>query len=237
MPPRKNLFFQPFQEQIGYFSKKVPNPQAVYKGLAEDYHDYSFSIAGLTRADLLADAKWLMEKAIKEGDSFETFQKQFDRLIGRKGWRPTPDPESKDYSRRLYTIFDTNKRQSHRAGRYQQAQVLDEKSPLRFRYWVHRDSPNFRKNHKALHMAALEKDDPFWDKCLPSCGWGCWCDSFLATEKRLNQLGARILSKAPDPETIADPDFMYIPGSAKSRAVAIESGKKRLPKELSDTVN
>lgn len=231
----RKIFTQPFQEQVDYFSRKIPTPVESYQGLPEDYHDFSFSIAGLTRADLLKDAKWLIEKAIRDGDTFETFQKQFDRLIGRRGWRPTPDPESPEYSRRLYTILDTNRRQSYRAGRYQQGQALDERSPLRFRYWVHRDSPNFRKAHKALHMTALERDDPFWDKCLPACAWGCRCDSYLATEKRLNQLGARILSKAPDPETIADPDFAHIPGSVKSREKVIEAGRKDLPEELRET--
>lgn len=233
---KRNFFFQPFQEQLDYFSNKVPNPQTTYKNLSEDYHDYSFSVAGLTRADLLNDVKWLIEESMKNGTDFEVFKRQFNRLVGRRGWRPTDSPDSPEYSRRLYTIYDTNKRQSHRAGRYQQAQQLSPKSPLRFRVWIHRDSPDFRPAHKALHLKALEKDDPFWNKCLPSCAWGCRCDSYLVTEARLNQLGGSILSKAPDPETIADPEFMRIPGSG-ARKQAIEDGKKRLPKDLRDTVD
>ena len=175
-----------------------------------------------------------MGKAIENGEDYDAFTKKFTKLIGNKGWRPTPDPASPQYAKRVYTIIDTNQRQSHRAGRYQQAQELGSKSPFKFRYWVHRDSPNFRKSHKALHMKALEVNDPFWDKCLPACAWGCRCDSYLATESMLGQRGISILSKAPNPEAIADPEFMHIPGS-KARNAALKQARSNLSPDLNKT--
>jgi Phage Mu protein F like protein len=235
MALQKKFYRQPFKEQVDYFWKKKAVPQEATKKLDKDYHDYSFSVAGLTRADLLEDLRFLVGKAIENGEDYDVFARKFDRLIGRRGWRPNPDPGSPKYAQRVYTIIDTNQRQSHRAGRYQQSQELGSKSPFRFRYWVHRDSPNFRETHKALHMKALEANDPFWDKCLPSCAWGCRCDSYLATESVLKQRGIEILAKAPDPRTIADPEFMHVPGSKKARDGAIAEGRGRLPEDLKDT--
>lgn len=235
MAIQKKIYRQPFKEQVEYFWKKKAVPQATFNKLDEDYHDYSFSVAGLTRADLLEDLRFLVGKAIENGEDYDVFTKKFNRLIGRKGWRPNPKPDSPKYAQRVRTIIDTNQRQSHRAGRHQQSKELGSKSPFRFRVWIHRDSPDFRETHKALHMKALEKDDPFWGTCLPSCGWGCRCDSYLATESMLKQRGVEILGKAPDPKTIADPEFMYVPGSKKSRDVAIAEGRNRLSDDLKGT--
>lgn len=236
MAQEKKFYRQPFKEQVDYFWSKKAVPQESLKGLEEDYHDYSFSVAGLTRADLLEDLRFIVGKAIENGEGYDDFLRKFNRAIMRKGWKPAPDPDSPEYARRVFNIIDTNQRQSHRAGRYQQQEVLSSKSPFRFRYWVHRDSPNFRKAHKDLHMKALEIGDPFWKKCLPSCAWGCRCDSYLATEQMLRQRGIEILKNAPNVEAIADPEFMHIPCSAKARAQVIKEGTKKLAPDLKRTL-
>lgn len=235
MVQKEGFYKAPFKEQMDYFWSKKAVPQESLKDLEDNYHDYSFSVAGLTRADLLEDLRFLVGKAIEDGEGYDDFLKKFNRAIMRKGWKPTPDPESREYARRVQTIIDTNQRQSHRAGRYQQQEALSPKSPFRFRYWVHRDSPNFRKAHKALHMKALEVNDPFWKKCLPACAWGCRCDSFLATEQMLGQRGIEILKKAPDAESIADPEFMHIPGS-KGREKVIKEATKKVAPDLRRTI-
>lgn len=236
MPVPKNFFTQPFKEQVDFFKKKRSVSQSTFEGLSEDYHDYSFSVAGLTRADLLEDLRLLVQKAIEDGDDPNMFKKKFNKLISRRGWRPTPSPDSPEYARRVRTIFETNHRQSDRAGRYQQRKDIPAKSALRFMYWVHRDSPDFRPTHKALHMKALERDDPFWDTCTPSCAWGCKCGSFLITEAGAKARGIEILKKAPDPKAIADPEFRRIPGTKAARDAVIKKGKAKLPRDLKETV-
>ena len=209
---KRNFFKQPFKEQIEYFKKKTPVPQASFKDLPEGYHDFSFSVAGLTRADLLHDLQLLVQKHIEEGESLEDFQKKFDRLIGRRGWRPTPEAESKEYARRVRTIIETNQRQSYRAGRYEQVEKLSPRSPNNFIVWIHGDSPDYRPRHKELHMKALPKDHPFWKTCLPPCGYGCKCRFSVLPESLLEQRGYEILKDIPDPEEIADPSCRRIPG-------------------------
>lgn len=220
----------PFKEAIDAFRKRLVIPLANYRAMDDSYHEWAFSIAGITRADILEDAKWLIGQAITEGNSFETFQKQWKRLIGRKGWNPG--------ERRLYTIFDTNLRASHHQGRAKQILDPEVKSRRPLLLWRWRDSPNPRVDHQSLHNKAIPVDHPFWQKCSFPAGWGCRCTAFSVTEEYCKRKGIEILSNPPDPDLIAEEGFRrpFAGMDEAQRKEALSEMKKRVDPKLRDKI-
>ena len=210
-------FKQKFEEQLLYFRRKLIIPTLTWKDFDAEQHDVAFTIAGLTRGDLLEDARYLVDKAIDEGNDIETFKRQFKRLIGRKGWKANDS--------RLYTILDTNSRRSYAAGRYQQAMSPTVMRTRPYLVWIHRDSVVPRENHLALNNKAIPSNHKFWKVAFPTCAYGCRCTAFTANERMLNRMGATILNNPPDPYTIAEKGFQRSAGSMpeKERQEIVEN--------------
>jgi len=200
--PRPEWLRLPFDEAIVYFRSKVSIPTKSFKKMEEGYHDWAFSITGITKGSLLDDARWLIDKAIADGTSFDTFKKQWNRLIGRKGWQPKGDK-----NRRLYIIYDTNVRSAYGAGRGQQMSDPDVADKRPYILWRHRDSPNPRVNHQQLDNKAIALSDPFWNKVNAPAGFSCRCGLFSVTKEYCDRNGVEILDNPPDPLTIAEPGF------------------------------
>ncbi|MEL6853507.1 MAG: phage minor head protein [Cyanobacteria bacterium J06607_13] len=199
---------QPFREAIAYFRQKVAIPAGDYNALTGDVHDWAFMVARMTQADLIESARWLVDRAISEGMGFDEFERSWQRLIGRRGWKPS-NP------RHVWTIFDTNYRGAMGAGRYQQ---MIEPSLLARRpiwVWRWRDSPNPRKNHQALHNKGIRADEPFWRGIRIPAGWGCRCWIVAMSEEAAARRGIEILENPPNPKDIADPGF-DVPFNAES---------------------
>ena len=224
-------FKQTFAEQLAYFRSKFTFTTKSWKDFKSEQHDVAFTISGLTRGDLLEDAKWLVDKAITNGDDIETFKRQFKRLIGRKGWQANDN--------RIYTILDTNSRRSYAAGRWQQAMKPEIMQRRPYLVWVHRDSVVPRPNHLALNNKAIRSDHPFWKVAFPACAFGCRCTAFTANERMLNRMGATILDNPPDPMTIAEQGFQRAAGSMPEveKQEIIDSTLARLSPEIREKVD
>ncbi|MGL4376698.1 MAG: phage minor head protein [Microcoleaceae cyanobacterium] len=193
----------PFEEAITWFREKLNIPTETWNEIEGRARDKAFTVAGITREDLLADARKLVDRFIAEGMSFDEFKRQWRRLLGRKGWSTQGNEE-----RRIYLIADTNFRKAYSAGKRRQYEEsnLDQRMP--YRVWRWRDSPNPREHHKALHNKAILANHPFWQSVgdLP-CGFGCRCQAFYANEQTLRLFNAEILENPPDPSLIVDPGF------------------------------
>ena len=204
LPPWLELSFS---EAIEYFKSKQIVPNANYAALTEGYHSWAFSVAGVTREDILKDVKELLEIALEEGESLEDFESQLETLMEGRGWGPAPG------SRRSYLIFDTNIRGAIGTGRGQQMRALADENPGRDYVvaWRWRDSPEPRKHHQALHNKAIPIDHPFWEKCRTPAGFGCRCSAQLMRPSIAKRLDIEILppNKVPNPKSIADPGFRY----------------------------
>lgn len=223
MPRIPEWLKEGFEEAIAYQKGKVALPVETTSNLEAEYHDFAFVVSGLTRADLASDLLWLIERALADGLSLEDFIRQFDRLIGRKGWQPGGDKP-----RRLHTILDTNTRRAHAAGRLRQMREPAVLAARPYWMWQWRDSVVPRPNHKALHGKVFLASDPFWDVAFPSCGYGCRCSVFALSDRDLKRMG-KTVSTPPDPETIADKGFRRAPGTApqKDKADILRGGLSR----------
>lgn len=220
-----------FGEQIKYFRRKVNIPTTRWNEFTAQMHDYAFTVANLTKADLLSDARWLVNKAIEDGNDIETFKKQFTRLIGRKGWQAS--------DQRMYIILNTNVRRSYAAGRYEQATKPEILKTRPYWVWKHRDSVVPRPNHKALNNKAIRADHPFWKIATPSCAYGCRCTFFTANQRTIKTMGYQILEQPPDPMTIAETGFQRAAGSNISKDIndLVSRSRQKLTPELNNSVS
>jgi hypothetical protein len=184
---------------IDFFRNKLNIPIADYKKMAEGYHNWAFSVAGVTRGDILDSIKFLTDEAISKGNSEETWNKQFDKLVAKKGWDVGGG--------RRKIIFDTNVRSAYAAGREEQMRdpVILERRP--YWLWRHRDSLVPRPSHIALDNKAIPADSKFWDVCNLPAGYGCRCAVFAVSESQAKRMGAQILNSPPDPKTVAEEGF------------------------------
>lgn len=234
MPRIPDWLKLPFEEALEYQKQKIALPAEAIDKLDAEYHDFAFVVSGLTRADLTSDMKWLIEKAIEEGMDFEDFQRQFDRLIGRKGWQPREaSGGEKAKSTRLYTILDTNVRRSHAAGRIRQARKPEVLKRRPYWMWVWRDSVQPRPHHEALNGKVFLASDPFWDIATPPCAFGCRCSFFALSERDLKRMD-KMIERPPDPKTIAEQGFRRAPGTAlvKEREEILKRGLDRQSSEV-----
>lgn len=230
MPNKKPEWLDlPFLEAIKWFREKINIPTERWDEIDAAAREKAFTVAGMTKAEMLDDARLLVERQLTEGNSFDDFQKQWKRLIGRKGWQPKGN-----VNRRIYIIADTNVRKAYSAGKRLQFEAAGLEKRMPYKVWRWRDSPVPRPNHKALHNKAILASDPFWDAVgdLP-CGFGCRCQAFYANQQTLSLLGATILKNPPNPDTIVEKGF----GGYASNEELVNSVKERVSPEIAEKLN
>jgi len=176
-PVIRNVFRQPFQEQVNFFRGKLNLPTERWDDIKKSAHDRAFIVAGAAKADLLDDLRDAVDKAIADGESIGQFRARFADIVKRHGWQGwTGQGTKKGEAWRTRVIYQTNLRQSYNAGRYQQ--LNDPDLVKRRPYWkyIHNDTV---KHPRPLHVSwdglVLHKDDPWWQTHFPANGWGCLC--------------------------------------------------------------
>ncbi len=217
----------PFQEASEFFRQKLELPTNVWTDVLREHHDKAFVVAGAAKMDLLAAFKTAVQEAIDEGTTLEQFREQFDEIAARHGWdfRGSAGWRSR-------TIYQTNMRTAHQAGRFEQMQAVKSERP----YWLYRHggSVNPRELHLSWDGLVLHADDPWWDSHYPPNGWGCSCGAFTLSEADVERRGLEIAEKAPDDGTYEwtnpntgeiedvpkgiDPGWNYTPGRSWTKS-------------------
>lgn len=178
-PALASVLHQPFAEQVAFFRQKLNLPTEHWDDLRQAAHDRAFVVAQAMKADLLADLRAAVDKAIAQGTTLETFRRDFREIVKTHGWTGwTGEGTEGGEAWRTRVIFETNLRTSYAAGRWQQ---LHDPALLAVRpYWryVHSD---LVRNARPLHKhwgdtrLTLPHDHPFWLTHYPPNGWGCRC--------------------------------------------------------------
>ncbi len=181
---------QPFQEAVDYFAGKLNLPTERWTDIREGEHAKAFVVAGAQKAALLADFRKAVDRAVRDGETLDSFRKRFDEIVARHGW-------SYKGSRgwRSRTIYQTNIRQAYNAGRWQQAQQLRQSHPY-LRYEAI-DDGRTRPEHEAWDGTILPADDPWWDTHMPMNGWGCRCSALPTSERELERQGLSVSERPP----------------------------------------
>jgi hypothetical protein len=234
-------FGLPPEEAIKWFNAKGYATSFSWLDVWQQQHSQAFTVAKAMQRDILEDIRAAVADAITNGTTLRDFQKNLIPTLYDKGWwgkKEMTDPatgEKKTVTtgtpRRLETIYNTNLRQAHSAGRWQRIERTKATRPY-LRY-VHRHGkthhPNDRPQHQKWHNVVLPVGDPAWDHIMPMNGWNCHCKVESLNERDLARYGLSVtqnleLPKVPwvNPRTGdtilvtkgIDPGFDYNPGKA-----------------------
>ena len=180
-------FELPFAEQIAYLKNKIRIPTDSWQDIYGAAHDRAFVVAGATKAALLKDLHDAVIKAASEGMSLGQFSKEFDGIVSKHGWADLAgDKEYRAW--RAKTIYDTNLRMSHAAGRYNQMTRPDVLQAFPIWEYVHRTLENPRLLHKAWNGTLLYANDPWWSVHYPPQGFGCKCTVYARPASYADQV-------------------------------------------------
>lgn len=177
----------PFERQIAYFGKKINLPTDSYADVSAMMHDYAFVVAGANTAEMVADFRRAMDRAITEGQSFDEFKKHYKDIAKRH--------QFDDSNHRAKLIYTTNLYASYNHGRYEQQSRLRDVLP----YWQyqHNDNANPRLHHKALDGVVYRADDPWWQSYYPPRGYNCHCTVRAYDDKDLERYGLTVSTPPP----------------------------------------
>ncbi len=222
------------KDAIAYLRSKGYKLSFDYTELQKEAHHKAFTVAKVTRLDLLHDIFNSLDKAMTEGKTFKQWQKDIKPTLSAKGWWGEKDivnPKTGEIktikvdSHRLRNIYKTNMRVAYSQARYKEQMKL----PLS-KYFIYKSAllENTRVEHEALHNTVLPRDDVFWSTNYPPNGWGCVCKVRAISEKELDRLNKKRLEVEPDakkikistktPKGIASKDWNYNPAAQEKVA-------------------
>jgi len=195
MATLKFSFNLPPIKAIKYLKAKQPELHFDYDEIMHEAHHKAFTVAKVTKLQLLNDIHKSLTDAQKRGLPFETWKKELIPTLKKHGWWgevEVTNPKTGEIkeifvgSRRLRTIFYTNIRVAYNVGRWQyQAQLKDE---VYLRYVAILDN-RVRPSHAKNHGVVRHRDDPFWKSHYPPNGWNCRCRVQAYSLKDLKRRG------------------------------------------------
>lgn len=205
----------PPDEAIAYLNNKGYKLTFNYNELKKEAHHKSFTVAKVTRLDLLHDIFKEIQVGMKEGKHFDDFKKDILPTLQKKGWWGQKDiinPGTGEIktidigTRRLKNIYTTNMRVAYSTARYKQQMLLPISTYLKY---ISALLENTRDAHAALHNIVLPRDNKFWKTNYPLNGWGCKCKVMALSKKEALKQGLEISDKAP--KSVASKDWNYNP--------------------------
>lgn len=199
----------PPEEAIRYFEDKGYAIGFRWQDVWAEAHAKAFTVAGITKLDVLADIRGALTEALKNGETLADFQARLQPLLEAKGWwgkgrvvdQDTGEIHGKHLNpRRLETIFRTNLQSAYMAGRYQEQQTNAEARP----YWEYIAvlDNRTRPAHRNLHGRVFRYDDPFWRTFYPPNGWNCRCRVRTRSQRDMDRLNLVTSSSEGRMETV-----------------------------------
>ena len=206
-------FNLPPEQNIEFLKAKKPELSFNYDEVMHEAHLKAFSIAKVTKLDLLSDIQDSLMKAQKEGKSFESWKKDIKPILAKKGWLGKVEVTNEKTGEiktinvnntRLKRIYNTNMRTANAQGRARAQYALE--GDIYLRYIALQDGLT-RPSHLRMHGITLHRDDPFWERNYPPNGWNCRCVVRAYSKSECERQGFEI-SKTP-PLPIASKDWSY----------------------------
>lgn len=206
-------FNLPPKQNIQFLQQKKPKLSFNYDEVMHEAHLKAFSIAKITKLDLLSDIQDSLIKAQKEGKSFESWKKDIKPTLAKKGWLGKVEVTNEKTGEiktinvnntRLKRIYNTNMRTANAQGRAKAQYALE--GEIYLRYIALQDGLT-RPSHLRMHGITLHRDDPFWERNYPPNGWNCRCVVRAYSKSECERQGFSISQTPPLP--IASKDWSY----------------------------
>lgn len=157
-----------FAEALEFFqSKDIVTPDE-WDTLSETARRRAFSVAGVTKANIIAHAWKGIDEALAKGKTFEEFQASVGPALEQAWGGKVGNP-----SWRLETIFRTNVQSAYSAGRYQVTMDPDVVQLRPFRMFDAVMDSRVSAVCEACDGTVLPVDDPWWSGHVPPCHHAC----------------------------------------------------------------
>ena len=183
-----------------YLSRKAIVETENWDDLKHGEHAHAFTVAHSRNAGVLNDIFGMLNNAMANGESFNSFKSGMRELMEERGWygRSDKGPNDEEYINwRIGLIYHVNMRTAYEAGRYRQQVRGATMRPI-WEYVSKLVGKNRREDHVALHGKAFRWDDPFWNENRPPNGWGCECSVITLSEAGAEREGIEILKSDAD---------------------------------------
>lgn len=198
---------------VGYLKSKGLAITWDWHQVLDDLHAQVFTVAKVTKLDVLQTIQDALQTAMEEGQPFKKFVADLKPALQKKGWwGKAIDPETGEITpksaadsaaaqygstRRLWTIYQTNLQSAFMAGRYKAMMAATDTHP----YWMYvavRDSRT-RKDHAALSGRVYRFDDAFWRYFYPPNGYNCRCRVMPVSDGSMRNWGLTARNSADEP--------------------------------------
>lgn len=208
------------EEAIRYLESKGFAITFDWQALSAEAQQQAFTVAKVTRLDLLQDIKDALIKAQSEGSTVEQFKKDLKPIIESKGWSGRKEITLKDGTKstvnltpsRLETVYRTNLQSAYSAGRWQQIEEAKQTRPyLQFLAVVDESTSDVCSS---LNRKVFAVDDEIWNSIMPPLHHNCRSTVRSLSEKQLVREG--LTPENIDPKTLDIQDnFRANPGKTK----------------------
>jgi len=226
----------PPEEAIAYFQAKGYRFSWRWHEMWHADHAAAFTVAKAMRRDILEDIRGALDRALRDGTTYEQFQRELTPVLQTKGWWGMREERGQivrlGSPRRLAVIFGVNIQTAYSVGHYR---AMTDPDVLQTRpYWryVAVNDGRTRPAHRAWHDTVLPADHPWWQTHYPPNGWNCRCTVVSLSAAEMERDGLRVTDRPDDrmvlrrdPRTGAqalfpagiDPGWDYNPGAAGIR--------------------
>lgn len=251
----------PPEKAIEYFQSKGYQITWNWYEMLNEAHAKAFTVAKAMNLDILQDIRGMVQKALDEGITSDTFVKELEPTLKTKGWwGKVMGEDGKEVQLgspyRLKNIYRNNLQSAYMSGRYQAFMENADDRP----YWEYVAvlDNRTRPTHAQLHGKVFRYDDPFWDSFYPPIDWGCRCrvralddanvkerelkvertsSENLTTEERIMPMGIQTsvgLYKDPvtGEKTVTGKGWSYNPGAAWQLDVIAYEKSLELPPNI-----
>jgi SPP1 gp7 family putative phage head morphogenesis protein len=163
----------------------------------KDAHAKAFTVAKVTKVEVMRDIRAMVQKALDEGMTWQQFKKELTPQLQKRGWwgkKEHIDKETGEVTeymagspRRLRTIFETNHATAYVAGRYKGQ--MDAAEDLPYLQYIAMTDGKTTDSCRDLHGRIFRADDPIWDYMYPPNHWGCRSRVRSLTENQIKRMG------------------------------------------------
>lgn len=184
-------------EAIRFFERKGYRIGFDWRDVWQAEHARAFTVAKVTRLDLLETIRGEVDRALRDGLPYESFRRNLTPILQKARWwgvQTVIDPATGQVveaelgsPRRLRIIFDTNLRTARAAGRWERIERNKARRPYLRYSQIQR--PTRRDEHVPFHGLVRPVDDPVWDRIYPPNGWRCGCSVQALTERQAKRRG------------------------------------------------
>ena len=182
------------KKAIEYLKKKGYKISKNWYDTWQEEHVQAFTVAKITKLDMLMSVRELVEEALEEGKTYHYFKKKFKELFKSKGWSTLQvvDEEEVDLGApwRLKNILQTNMKVAYSTGHYKAMIDNVDNRPF-WQYWTVGDT-RVRDEHRNLHGKVFLFSDPFWKYFFPPNGYKCRCSTKALAERDIARGGLEI---------------------------------------------